>query len=93
VLVRDGRVSAVIDFGALSVDDPASDLLAAWDLFRGAARAAFLAELDTDEDVRRRGRGWALAQAVIALAYYWDTNAGIVGQAQHAVAQVLAEPA
>jgi aminoglycoside phosphotransferase (APT) family kinase protein len=93
VLVRDGRVSSVIDFGALSVGDPACDLLAACNLFQGAARAGFLTELDTDEDARLRGRGWALAQAVIALPYYWNTNAGIVSQAQHAVAQVLAEPA
>ena len=35
--------------------------------------------------------GWALFQAVVALPYYWDTNPGMVRQASHAVAQVLAD--
>lgn len=33
----------------------------------------------------------ALYQAVAALPYYWDTNPGIVRQASHAVARVLAD--
>jgi hypothetical protein len=38
-----------------------------------------------------RGRGWALCQAVVALPYYWDTNPGMIRQASHALAQVLAD--
>jgi hypothetical protein len=38
-----------------------------------------------------RGRGWALFQAVMALPYYWDTNPGMIRQASHALAQVLAD--
>lgn len=91
LLVRDGRLSAVIDFGGLNVGDPACDLLPAWNVFAGASRRTFLAELEVDEAARLRGRGWALAQAVLALPYYWYTNAGIVRQAMHAVTEVLGE--
>ena len=37
LLVVDGRLSAVIDFGVLTVGDPACDLLPAWNLFADRA--------------------------------------------------------
>ena len=89
LLVVGGRLSAVIDFGALGVGDPACDLQPAWNVFAGVSRERFRAELDVDEASWLRGRGWALYQAVMALPYYWDTNPGMVRQARHALAQVL----
>jgi hypothetical protein len=50
----------------------------------------FRAELGVDDASWLRGRGLALYQAVMALAYYWDTNPGMVRQASHALEQVLA---
>lgn len=91
LLVVEGRLSAIIDFGALNVGDPACDLQPAWNVFAGENRARFRAELGVDDASWLRGRGWALSQAVNALAYYWDTNAGMVRQTSHALAQVLAE--
>jgi aminoglycoside phosphotransferase (APT) family kinase protein len=91
LLVVDGRLSAVIDFGGLNVGDPACDLQPAWNVFAGDSRARFRAELDVDDGSWLRGRGWALSQAVNALAYYWDTNPGMVRQAAHALEEVLGE--
>ncbi|MET8834416.1 aminoglycoside phosphotransferase family protein [Micromonospora sp. NPDC004540] len=91
LLVVDGRLSAVIDFGGLNVGDPACDLQPAWNVFTGSSRARFRAELEVDDASWLRGRGWALLQAVIALPYYWDTNPGIVRQTSHALREVLAE--
>jgi aminoglycoside phosphotransferase (APT) family kinase protein len=91
LLVVDGRLSAVIDFGGLNVGDPACDLQPAWNVFAGASRARFRAELQVDEGSWLRGRGWALFQAVTALAYYQDTNPGMIRQASHALAEVLAD--
>jgi hypothetical protein len=71
--------------------DPACDLQPAWNLFAGPSRARFRDELAVDDASWLRGRGWALFQAVVALPYYWDTNPGMVRQASHAVAQVLAD--
>ena len=40
LLVRDGVLSAVIDFGTSGVGDPACDLVVAWTFFSGEGRAA-----------------------------------------------------
>ena len=89
LLVVDGRLSAVIDFGGLNIGDPACDLQPAWNVFSGASRARYRAELGVDDASWVRGRGWALCQAVLALPYYWSTNPGMVRQASHALAEVL----
>jgi aminoglycoside phosphotransferase (APT) family kinase protein len=92
LIVTDGRLSGVIDFGCLNVGDPACDLQPAWNVFAGVSRELFRTELDVDDASWLRGRGWALLQAVVALPYYWDTNPGMIRQALHALSQVLAEP-
>ena len=91
LLVVDGRLSAVIDFGGLNVGDPACDLQPAWNLFAGVSRLRFHAELVVDDASWLRGRGWALYQAVSALAYYCDTNPGMIRQGSHALMEVLAD--
>jgi len=89
LLVVDGRLSAVIDWGGLGVGDPACDLQPAWNVFAGESREVYRKELDVDDASWLRGRGWALLQAVIALPYYWETNPGMVRQASHALREVL----
>jgi aminoglycoside phosphotransferase (APT) family kinase protein len=74
VLIEAGRLVGVIDFGASGIGDPACDLMAAWSILPPAAREPFRARLDVDDDTWLRGRGWALAQAAIALPYYRETN-------------------
>lgn len=91
LLVVDGRLSAVIDWGGLNVGDLACDLQPAWNVFAGDSRRWFRAELEVDDASWLRDRGWALYQAVSALAYYWDTNPGMIRQASHALTQVLAD--
>src|SRR5215210_2563053 len=65
LLLRDGRLAAVIDFGTSGVGDPACDTVIAWTLLRGAARAAFRSALGADDATWARGRGWALWKALI----------------------------
>lgn len=91
LLVVDGRLSAVIDFGCFNVGDPACDLQPAWNTFAGRSRRRFRAELAADDAFWLRGRGWVLYQAVTGLAYYWHTNPGMIRQTSHALAQVLAD--
>jgi aminoglycoside phosphotransferase (APT) family kinase protein len=97
LLVRGGRLAAVIDFGALTVGDPACDLLPAWNLFSGPRRRQLRADLQASDGIDEadwlRGRGWALRQALVALPYYWDTHPGIRAQALRAVGEVLADNA
>jgi aminoglycoside phosphotransferase (APT) family kinase protein len=91
LLVTGGRLSAVIDWGCLGVGDPACDLQPAWNVFAGESRARYREELEADDASWLRGRGWALFQAVVALPYYWETNPGMIRQASHALAEVLAD--
>ena len=90
LLVVDGHLSAVIDWGGFNVGDPLCDLQPAWNMFSGSNRNVFRNALDVDDASWLRGRGWALCQAIIALPYYWDTNPRMVQQAQNALKEVLA---
>jgi aminoglycoside phosphotransferase (APT) family kinase protein len=74
LLVIEGRLSAVIDFGQLTVGDPACDLAIAWTLFKGEVRAFFQASLPLDEETWARGRAWALWKALITAAGLTETN-------------------
>jgi aminoglycoside phosphotransferase (APT) family kinase protein len=73
-LVRDGRISGVVDWAAMGVGDPACDVMVAWKLHSPAARDAFRDALPTDDATWERARGWALSQAVAILAYYTPEN-------------------
>ena len=68
LLVKDGKLSAVIDFGILGVGDPACDLAIAWTLLHGEARAAFREALPLDDGTWARGRGWTIWKALIVAA-------------------------
>jgi aminoglycoside phosphotransferase (APT) family kinase protein len=65
LLVVDGRLSAVIDFGCSGVGDPACDVTIAWTFFRSDSREAFRERLPLDDGTWARGRGWALWKALI----------------------------
>lgn len=74
LLVVDGRLSAVIDFGCSGVGDPACDVTIAWTFFFGESREAFRDRLPLDEGTWARGRGWALWKALITLAEALKAN-------------------
>ncbi len=68
LLVLDGRLAGVLDFGCMAVGDPACDLAIAWTLFHGDSRQAFRDRLAIDDETWARGRCWALWKALITLA-------------------------
>jgi aminoglycoside phosphotransferase (APT) family kinase protein len=92
LLVKQGRLSAVIDFGGLGVGDPACDLMIAWGLFSGESRDVFRAVLSVDDATWARGRGWALSQALIFIPYYLNTNPVGVGIARRTIDEILIPP-
>lgn len=75
LLIRAGKLVAVIDFGQLSVGDPACDLVPAWTLFDARARSLFRASIPLDPDTWARGRAWALWKAMLVAAGLSETNA------------------
>ncbi|MCI4065814.1 aminoglycoside phosphotransferase family protein [Micromonospora sp. R77] len=88
LLVREGRLVAVIDFGCCGTGDPACDLAIAWTLLSGASRSAFRAALAVDDGTWARGRGWALWKALIRLD---DPDPVGAAEARHALDAVLGE--
>jgi aminoglycoside phosphotransferase (APT) family kinase protein len=91
-LVRRGRITGVIDWDDLGVGDPAADVMVAWKLGSSAARDTFRRALPTDDATWERARGWVVAQAVAALAYYTpENNPALYFEAERWLEAVLAE--
>lgn len=67
-----GRLAAVLDFGALSVGDPAVDLVVAWEVLDPPSREIFRRKLGVDDATWLRGRAWALSLTFM-IWYYWAT--------------------
>jgi aminoglycoside phosphotransferase (APT) family kinase protein len=91
LLVHAGRLSAVLDFGAAGVGDPAADLVAAWAVFTAPGRERFREALDVDDGTWARARGYALHQAALIIPYYAETNPEFVAHARRTVEQVLGD--
>ena len=92
LLVEEGRLSAVIDWGGLGVGDPACDVMVAWKVLSADTRDIFRTALSLDESTWARARGWALSQALMALSYYTlETNPVLVREAHRWMAEVLAD--
>jgi aminoglycoside phosphotransferase (APT) family kinase protein len=68
LLVRDGKLVAIIDFGQLAIGDPACDLTIAWTFFQGKSRAIFKETLALDEVTWHRSAAWALWKALVFAA-------------------------
>ena len=67
LLLREGGLAAVLDFGCSGFGDPACDVAAAWMMFDGEARKVFLDTLGPDDGMLARARGWALWKALLWL--------------------------
>jgi aminoglycoside phosphotransferase (APT) family kinase protein len=103
ILVSDGRVSGVIDFGDITAGDPATDLAVAWMLlplghhaaFRSAYRSARADPAGSAEDAAStalwtRARGWALNLAIVFLAHSAD-NPQLLNVGRRTLSRVLAQ--
>jgi aminoglycoside phosphotransferase (APT) family kinase protein len=91
LLVHDGRLCAVIDFGGAGLGDPATDVIPAWAVFGPAGREAFRAALDVDDGTWARARGIALHQAALIIPYYRETNPDFVVLARRTIEQILTD--
>jgi aminoglycoside phosphotransferase (APT) family kinase protein len=91
LLVRDGWLRAVIDFGGAGAGDPAADVTAAWSVFNQAGRDVYREALEVDDGTWNRARGYAFHQAALIIPYYETTNPGFVAPAKRTVEQVLAD--
>jgi aminoglycoside phosphotransferase (APT) family kinase protein len=90
LLVKDGRLTAVIDFGTSGVGDPACDLVIAWTLFIGESRETFRAAVGQDPGTWARARGWALWKAMLGLTDPANVHAA---ENHRVVGEILADHA
>ncbi len=91
VLVEGGRLVGVIDFTGVGVGDPSIDMQVAWNLLPSEARPTLREALGADEATWLRARARALAQALVQLPYYRETNIPLATNARHVIREVLTE--
>ncbi|WP_049788255.1 phosphotransferase [Isoptericola variabilis] len=93
LLVRDGALAAVIDFGTTGVGDPACDLAIAWTVFEPGSRTVFLETLDADPSTVARASGWALWKTLAGYADDVDDGVDVRPDVAFALDQLLSDPA
>lgn len=91
VLLREGKLAAVIDWSGLGLGNRAPDLMPAWNLFDSETRAVYRGALDVDDGTWALGRGWALATAIVALPYYVETNPTLAENARYRIGEIVGE--
>jgi aminoglycoside phosphotransferase (APT) family kinase protein len=91
LLVRDGRLAAVLDFGTSGVGDPACDTVIAWTFLSGSSRDRFRADLDVDAGTWSRGRGWALWKALITLVGHLERDAPQAATTRREIDEILTD--
>ncbi|MFJ8017011.1 aminoglycoside phosphotransferase family protein [Streptomyces sp. NPDC096339] len=92
LLVRDGRLHAVIDFGGLSVGFPDAEHSTIWDL-PPRARQAYWDALNLDDPTWTRARAWAIAVGVSGISYYRHTFPAFVAECRARLQAILADAA
>ncbi|WP_376704972.1 aminoglycoside phosphotransferase family protein [Mesorhizobium sp. ISC25] len=90
LLVEDGKLCAVVDFGSSAIGDPACDLVIAWTEFYGESRQAFRDAVALDEHSWARARGWALWKALIVASGH-DGNQREAEKSWRVINEVLAD--
>ncbi|MEU3933906.1 aminoglycoside phosphotransferase family protein [Streptomyces sp. NPDC029044] len=80
VVVADGTLAGVVDFGALVAGDPAWDLAAAWLLLpAGGASRFFNSYSPADEATVRRARGLAAMRSLFLMSMGQNGDRGLPG--------------
>lgn len=92
LLVDEGRLSAVIDWGALGVADPAPDVAPAWTLFEGRARERYRDLLGVDDATWARARAWVMLPALSGLSYYATSVPAFTARGRRHLDAVMSDP-
>lgn len=93
LLLADGQLAAVIDFGTCGVGDPACDLAIAWTSLTADGREAFRKRLSVDDATWARGRGWALWKTLTTCSYTIEDpeEAEEIASAQRVLGEIFSE--
>lgn len=91
LLVRTGRLVAVIDFGLAGIGDPALDFGPAWTVMTDRGRDVFRSTSGATGDAWKRARGLALFQALLIIPYYRQTNPRFTVTALRTIREILTD--
>jgi aminoglycoside phosphotransferase (APT) family kinase protein len=91
LLLDDGKLAAVIDFGTCGVGDPACDLAVAWTLLTADGRQVFRELLSVDEATWARGRGWALWKTLVNCVYTLEDADESAANALRVLGEIFSE--
>ena len=91
ILVKENRLTAVIDFGCMGIGDPACDLVIAWTFLAGESRKLFKLHMALDEETWVRARGWALWKAMITLADLDDKTCAEALKQKQVIEEIINE--
>lgn len=89
ILMKKDKLSAVIDFGGMSMGDPACDLVIAWTYLEGSSREIFIKEMNLDEDTWLRAKAWALWKATFVLCELDDKNSAEGMEQRRIIEEIL----
>ncbi len=89
LLVKEGRLNAVIDFGCAGVGDPSCDLVIAWTFLDPTYRKEFRSTVALDPATWKRARGWGIWKALITLVQLRDTNPIMAKKARQVIRDIL----
>ena len=79
IIVQQGRITGIVDWGDLTGGDPATDLAALWMLFDASDRGPALAAYGgIDPELEARARGWAVLFGTVLL------DSGLMDHPRHA---------
>ncbi|MGW2892263.1 aminoglycoside phosphotransferase family protein [Streptomyces griseoruber] len=91
LLLEDGQLAAVIDFGTCGVGDPSCDLAIAWTLLSAGGRGLFRKRLGVDDATWARGRGWALWKTLVSCANSLGEDGADARNARRVLSEILAD--
>jgi aminoglycoside phosphotransferase (APT) family kinase protein len=91
LLLRGGRLGAVIDFGTSGVGDPSCDTTIAWTFFSGESTRVFKERLPVDAATWVRGRGWAIWKAMIVLVKELEGDPRDAAYTKSVIDKILAD--
>jgi aminoglycoside phosphotransferase (APT) family kinase protein len=90
LLLADGQLAAVIDFGTCGVGDPACDLAIAWTLLTAEGRQRFRERRPAGPEEWARGRGWALWKTLATYASR-PGDEEEAASARHVLSEILSD--
>ncbi|GGD61044.1 aminoglycoside phosphotransferase family protein [Paenibacillus nasutitermitis] len=89
ILIKNGKLCALIDFGILGVGDPSCDAAMAWTFFDESSRKIFKNALNFDQETWNRARGWALWKALITYDYHKQSDKIIADESCNIINVIL----